>query len=175
MCMRLSEKVSFEEVLVNFRLHHSVKMQYEQNTNSDTEISLQQANEQFGEWYKVLLNREDILQVVLPWHLSCSGKIELVPKSGLTVKQTVEKLLHIEDAVANENPICYGKMLKLSKAPFSPLFLSTQAIERDDYSSLHTKNGLTHIDGLHRMIAWERFGRLTKGVWVEAYIAGHIN
>lgn len=172
--MRFIAKLEFEEVLEAFYKEHSTELQHDENTNPEAERALNIANRQAGEWHKVLVQREDILNVILPWHISCGGNTELVPKSGSTVRQAVAKIQCMGDAFAKENPVCHQKIRRMSKQPFTPLYLSTRAIEKDDYWDLEVKDGLIHIDGLHRMIAWELHGLLSGQVQIEAYVAGQI-
>lgn len=169
--MRFIDKIEFEEVLEAFCLEHSTERAHDENTNPEAERALNLANAQMGEWRKALVRREDILNVILPWHISCGGKTELVPKSGMTVGQAAAKIAGMGEAFARENPVCYQKLQRMGKQPLTPLFLSTRAIEKDDYRDLERKEGLVHIDGLHRMIAWELNGRLSGQVEVEAYVA----
>lgn len=169
--MRSIAKIQFEEVLDAFYREHSTELGHDENTNSEAERALNLANAQMGEWTKARLRREDILNVTLPWHISCGGKTELVPKAGLTVGQAVARIASMGEAFARENPVCYQKIQRMARLPFTPLFLSTRAVQKDDYWDLERKEGLVHIDGLHRMIAWELYGRLSGGVEVEAYVA----
>jgi len=168
-------KVNFSEVLTQFRFYHSGNKEHEKNTNNYAEKSLIIANELLKEWYKVSLKRKDILQVILPWHESEGGKAKLIPKTGLTVAKTVEKLRALEDSYKQESPICWNKIFTMSKVSFTPIFLVTQAINTEEYKSLDIKRGLIHLDGLHRMISWELNNLLTENVSIETYIAGPLN
>ncbi|MCO6489302.1 MAG: hypothetical protein J5I98_12835, partial [Phaeodactylibacter sp.] len=169
--MRFIAKIPFTEVLEAFYREHSTELAHDENTNPEAERALNLANAQMGEWRKALVRREDILKVILPWHISCGGKDELVPKTGMTVGQAAAKIAGMGEAFAKHNPVCYQKIRRMARQPFTPLFLSTRAIEKDDYWDLERKDGLVHIDGLHRMIAWELYGRLSEEVEVEAYVA----
>lgn len=169
--MRFIGKIAFEEVLEAFYREHSTERDHDENTNPEAERALNLANAQMGEWRKALVRREDILNVVLPWHISCGGKTELVPKSGMTVEHAAAKIARMGEAFAKHNPVCHQKIQRMARQPFSPLFLSTRAIGKDDYWDLDRKEGLVHIDGLHRMIAWALHGRLSEEVEVEAYVA----
>lgn len=172
--MKTLMKVEFDEVLAQFRLEHDANREHEVNTNLDSEMSLVLANQLLHKWSKVLLGREDILRVILPWHLSCGGNIHLVPKSGLSVEQAAKKLASMKDSYAQESPVCWSKIVRMSRLKFQPLFLSTQAITHEDYAELDTKKGLIHLDGLHRMIGWELHGLLADNAQVEAYVAGDL-
>lgn len=135
------------------------------------------ADTQLRQWNKVLLGRQDILRVTLPWHISEGGNVKLVPKSGLTVEQAVKKLSSIKDRYAKESPVCWNKIFRTDRTRFSPIFLSTKAITAPyyaGYTELEIKAGLVHLDGLHRMVAWELNGLLADSVQVEAYVAGNL-
>jgi hypothetical protein len=173
--MKIIEKVSFEEVLKQFRAEHDADHPHEVNTNADAEESLQRAQILFGEWHRVSLTREDILQVRLPWHLSCGGDMELVPKTGLSVQETVEKLSNVKIQFKDSCPVCFNKLQRMQYLPFTPLFLSTQALDTEDYNELTIKSGLIHLDGLHRMIGWELHGLFINNPLIEAYLASNPN
>ncbi len=172
--MLILEKIDFEKVLERFYRDHLLDLEHEENTNQKAEEALVLINSQLGEWHKAWVGRADIKSVILPWHISCGGKTELAPKTGLTVGRAVEKILNMGDAFARENPVCSQKIERMSRLPFTPLFLSTRAIKKDDYWDLTRKEGLIHIDGLHRMISWELHGRLSEQTQIEAYIAGPV-
>lgn len=89
--MKILMKVEFDEVIRQFHSEHDVDAEFEANTNFWAERLLLLADTELGEWSKVLLSREDILQVILPMH-ECYGGINtnLTPNSGFTVKQAVE-------------------------------------------------------------------------------------
>ena len=177
--MKILKKVEFNEVLSQFHAEHDLTRDHHANTNRAAEKILVCADTELQEWTKVLVTREDILRVILPWHIGCGGKIHLVPKSGLTVKQVVEKLSQIKDSYAQESPVCWNKIVRMSQTQFTPLFLSTQVVtsapDYAGYKELHIKEGLIHLDGLHRMISWELNGRLADNLLLEAYIAGDLS
>jgi hypothetical protein len=168
-------KVTFDQVLKQFWLEHPLDATHEKNTNQEAEELLIIAEKLFHEWSSVLLDRQDILHTILPWHLGCNGKMTLVPKSGLTVQQTVKRLIKIQDIYSQENIVCSHKVAKMKHSEFTPLFLSTQPIFHEDYSEINIPGNLFHLDGLHRMVSWEFHGMLKENVQVQAYIAGKLN
>jgi Family of unknown function (DUF6309) len=172
--MKMLKRVSLDEVVAQFRSEHSADKAYEVNTNADAEISLAYADELLHEWHKVLLTRSDVLRVILPWHESEDGNTKLIPKSGLTVAQAVNKFAAVKDIYAIESPVCWNKIVRMGQSRFTPLFLSTKAIDTCHYNDLDMKEGLVHLDGLHRMLAWELHGRLAENMPIKAYIAGDI-
>ncbi|MFF2042117.1 DUF6309 family protein [Kitasatospora sp. NPDC058170] len=170
--MRILARTDFETVLRRYRRDHPVDREHEDNSNSDGDAHLLAAEGLFGGWGKVLLDRADVLDTVLPWHLGEGGELELVPATGMTVAEAVERLRGIGDGYGGLNPSCGRKLRRQADAPFTPVFLSVPAIGSTDYQGLLRSDGLTHLDGLHRMIAWELYGRLGPGVEIEAYVAG---
>ncbi|CAC5339788.1 MULTISPECIES: DUF6309 family protein [Planktothrix] len=176
--MKIVMKVEFDEVLAQFRSEHHADREHEANTNRQAEEILVCADVQLRQWSKVFLGRQDILRVTLPWHISEGGNIKLIPKSGLTVEQAVEKLSSMKDRYAKESPVCWNKIWRTDRTQFLPIFLSTKAITAPyyaGYTELDITEGLVHLDGLHRMIAWELNGLLTDNAQVEAYVAGNLS
>ena len=174
--MKLLCKISFEEVLAQFRLENSVDSLHEVNTNTHAEELLQLTDGLLGEWSKVSLNREDLLQTVLPWHLGCGGREELVPQTGLTVKDTVEHLLSIKSQYKRHNACCWDKFrFHAETSTFSSLFLSTKPVNTDVHLFRNYHSGLLHLDGLHRMVSWELNKRLTPETEIIAYVAGNFS
>jgi len=168
-------KVQFEEVLKQFYLYNNIEEKHVENTNGEAQSNLVLANELLGEWYKVFLKRKDILQVILPWHIGEGGKMELIPKLGGNVEEVVRKLQNIKEFYEQENPICWSKISLLSKMSLTPIYLSTKAIDTEDYKYVNRKERLIHLDGLHRMVSWELNNLLTENVSIETYIAGPLN
>jgi len=170
--MKVLAAVTFDDVLRRFYQEHALDRAHEANTNSEAEQHLRNADALLGEWSRVLMGRRDILGVMLPWHLSEGGSRELIPKSGLTVASAAKRLRSAGRQHAQANPTCWGKLAWHRKSPLTPLFLSTRAIGTVDYADLCVKDGLTHLDGLHRMLAWELSDRLPEDDRIEAYVAG---
>ncbi|MFG3051601.1 DUF6309 family protein [Kitasatospora sp. NPDC048239] len=170
--MRILDRIDFDTVLGRYRRDHPVDREHEDNSNSDGDAHLLTAEGMFGGWGRVLLDRADVLDTVLPWHLGEGGELELVPATGMTVAEAVVRLRGIGGGYNGLNPSCARKLRRQAEAPFTPVFLSVPAIGSTDYQGLLRADGLTHLDGLHRMIAWELYGRLGPGVEIEAYVAG---
>ncbi|MHB6905628.1 DUF6309 family protein [Streptomyces sp. DB-54] len=99
------------------------------------------------------------------------GDRELVPPTGMTVAEAAAALRSQQDAYARSNPVCWRKLLRQRTAPRTPLFLSARAVSGVDYEGLRVKEGVTHLDGLHRMIAWAAWHRLPEGEETPAYVA----
>ncbi|MFI6702579.1 DUF6309 family protein [Streptomyces sp. NPDC050509] len=171
--MRVVAAVPFETVQRRFARAHPLGLAHEANTNDEAEEHIRQAQSTLGAWQRVLLDRDDLLGMVLPWHLGEGGERELVPASGLTVAEAVLRLRELGDTYARTNPVCARKLGRMATAPFTPLFLSTHAVPGVDYEGLVVREGLIHLDGLHRALAWERAGRLTPGTRIEAFLASH--
>ncbi|SDG31931.1 hypothetical protein SAMN05421505_103170 [Sinosporangium album] len=170
--MKLDAKVTFDTVLRHFHEAHPRDREHEFNTNDDAEGHLKNADRLLGTWNRVLFNRHDVLSVILPWHESEGGEGPLIPKPGMPVAEAVARVRAQGEEYATLNPVCWAKLQWQATAPFSPLYLSVEPVEGVDYEELAVRRGLIHLDGLHRMIAWELWGRLSDDHTVEAYLAG---
>jgi 2-hydroxy-3-keto-5-methylthiopentenyl-1-phosphate phosphatase len=168
--MKVLESIDFHEVLTAFRAEHDACGEYLRNTNRSAELGLLQADRSLGCWSKVLLDREEIRDIFLPWHESEGGAIELVPRSGLTVGQAADNISRMRGRYAALSPVCWSKIERAATLPCTPLFASTRAIATEDYEQLVDVRGLVHLDGLHRAIAYEMFEVLAKER-VMAYVA----
>ncbi|MFB7592252.1 DUF6309 family protein [Streptomyces sp. NPDC056169] len=164
--------VSFDEVLHRFHEEHPLDREYEGNTNDEAEGHLQDADRTIGRWSKVLLDRRDLRGIILPWHLGEGGERELIPTSGLTVARTVALLRASGAAYTRSNPVCGRKIARQATSAFTPVFLSVGPAPGIDYDGLTVRHGLTHLDGLHRMVSWELHGRVDSGTRIQAYVAG---
>src|SRR5438270_5349919 len=174
---RCIKGVSFEEVLACFDAEHEVKPD---NTNEHARNMLQAAQEKFnGTWTCATLEREDVLNIVLPHHISERGVIPLIPPTGLTVAAAVERLREISvREYQAANAICWRKIAYCKETYPSPIFLCIAPVSHSDYQNLTNFEGhLIHLDGLHRLIAWGLYGNLEPDEYVKrgkvmAYVAG---
>jgi hypothetical protein len=103
---------------------------------------------------------------MLPWHTH--DGVELVPVAGSAVSEAIEKL-----EIADRLSECYKRIQQLSSSLITPVFLTAAPINDQrypDYKGLLERGraGLTHLDGLHRLVAW---GRENKQE-IPAYVAG---
>ncbi|MFJ9552185.1 DUF6309 family protein [Nocardiopsis sp. NPDC101807] len=170
--MRLVHPVTYDQVRAVYLRDHPADRPHPANSNRDGEKALAMAEELLGAWSLVRLTREEVLGVVLPWHLSEGGAVELVPRSGLTVGEAADRIRAGGPGMAAANPVCAGKLELLRSAPLTPVYLSTRPVPHSDYGDLRVRTGLIHLDGLHRMIAWELSRRLPPGETLEAFVAG---
>ena len=127
--------------------------------------ALEIANNQFRDWTKVLLFPDDLGNIMLPWH---DHGESLVPPSGSLVSEALEKLEGIDHLSE-----CYRRIKQFTDPRTSAIFLSVAPINDPrypDYKGLVDRGykGLTHLDGLHRLIAWGLENKRT----VPAYVAG---
>ena len=171
---KFPREVKFDEVLKQFNEWHKLDTKEERNTNKYALGLLNHVKEQ--KWHKALLTKEDISHVILPWHLS-EGKFELVPETGLTVKETVNKLnKHLQNKEDKEHmDICLKKIEKQLEFHLqnksSPIFLTTY--NSKVWGKINKGKGLVHLDGLHRMISWSLHNDMLKdSKTLTAYIAG---
>ncbi|MFE7528970.1 DUF6309 family protein [Kitasatospora sp. NPDC057542] len=170
--MEIVTAVAYPEVHAAYLRDHPVERAHEANSNVYGEESLERAGRIPGGWRRIRLSRADVLGVVLPWHLSEGGELELVPRSGLTVAEAAERVRAGGAAWTAANPVCAAKLRLLRWAPFTPVYLSTAPIGHPDYGDLKVRSGLIHLDGLHRMLAWELAGRLPERALLDGYLAG---
>ncbi|MFD4833883.1 DUF6309 family protein [Streptomyces uncialis] len=171
--MRILEAVTFDVVMRHFAQEHPFDDTYADNYNDDAEVNLRGAERLLGGlWHKVLLDRAELLSVVLPWHVGEYGEVELIPPTGLTVAGAADRLRALDSSYARTNPACARKLEYQSGSPRQPVFLSTRTVPGADYDEMTAREGLIHLDGLHRMLAWERSGAGTSGAGVPAYVAG---
>jgi len=127
---------------------------------------LEAADRRFGSWFKVTLSSEDVPGVMLPPHRE--GDFELIPPSGLRVSEVVSRV----DLLPPVH-VCRQRIEDVSRDPLSAVFLSATPLDDPAYSDYRDLvkrgyKGLTHLDGLHRLIAWARLG--SSGI--TAYVAG---
>ncbi|MGA8274526.1 MAG: DUF6309 family protein [Candidatus Sulfotelmatobacter sp.] len=175
----LRNTISFPEVLDFFDQQHPIRTD---NTNEHARGLLIQADKKFGaEWALVSLDSEDVLNIMLPHHISEGGKVGLIPRTGMTVFAAAKKIQDMSiDAYRSANPVCWGKIDYWNGRQLTPVFLSVTPVEHDDYAGFIDYHGhLIHIDGLHRLIAWslsqsERGERAPaeEGENLLAYVAG---
>ncbi|MGW2372864.1 MULTISPECIES: DUF6309 family protein [Kitasatospora] len=170
--MEIVTAVAYAEVHDAYLRDHPVERAHEANTNVYGEENLERADKMAGGWWRVRLTRADVLGVVLPWHLSEGGELELVPRTGLTVAGAAERVRSGGAAWTAANPACAAKLRLLRRAPFTPLYLCTVPVDHPDYAELAVRSGLVHLDGLHRMLAWELAGRLPEAAELDGYLAG---
>lgn len=130
--------------------------------------NLVRANRSAEDWVRARLECQEALGIVLPWHKD--GDIELIPPTGCTLGEALTTLAELEKAYRDASPHCWKTIEALEKSYPSPIFLSTSPIGRRDYARVPRTTGLIHLDGLHRLLAWGRSGRL-DGVEIEAYVA----
>ncbi len=159
--MRIGSEVSFDEVGAAFLRENADTPE----RNDWPMGALEVANRQFMKWTQIILLPEEVLNVMLPWH---AHGVDLVPTSGSSVSEAVKKL----DLVSHSTE-CYKRIRQFSDSRTPAVFLSAAPISDaryPDYRGLLGRGyrGLTHLDGLHRLIAW---GRENKRE-VPAYVAG---
>lgn len=144
----LKERVTFEEVISRY-----------ENENRDSRSftwargRLENANEATGSsWTLVLLAREEILKVMLPEHRHPSD-LTIIPKPGLSVAAAAKTI----KGVTQETGECWENIRSHKGRDFSQgrIFLE-----------LHG-DVFTHIDGLHRLLAWVTFEKKEE---IAAYI-----
>lgn len=171
--MRVQGAVRFDAVFRHFAREHPFDASDQANTNDEAEGHVRNAQQELGgRWHRVVLEGPEVRDVMLPWHLGEDGAVELIPQSGLTVAAAADRLAELGTSYAGSNPLCAFKLARQTAALRSPLFLSTRPVSGPDYEGLTDREGLIHLDGLHRMLAWALAGQLVAGNWFTAYVAG---
>ncbi|MEV0685467.1 DUF6309 family protein [Nocardia sp. NPDC050378] len=170
--MRIVGKSDFTEVVEIYRGEHCAHGAEEGVRFREGEDNLRRGDALSGTWTRVRLSRADLTGVTLPWHLSEGGERELVPRTGLTVAQAAARVRTERADLLAANPVCTELITALADAPLTTVFLSTAPVDHSDYADLRADRGLFHLDGLHRMIAWELAGRLPEEETIDAIVAG---
>ncbi|MFI6344112.1 DUF6309 family protein [Streptomyces sp. NPDC050560] len=170
--MRVIRPVPPDEVLTTFRRDHPPRRRHTANSNQSAVEALELAGRAFGGWTEVRISRAEVLGVMLPWHTSEGGGFEVVPRTGRTVAEAVGFLRGRAGEMTRANPVCAAKLDLFRDAPIGPVYLSTRPLPHSDYAGLPEGEGLVHLDGLHRMLAWELAARLPKDTGVTAFVCG---
>lgn len=168
---RTARPVPFDEVLACFREEHAVDRVHEFNTNGKTDRTLCALDARTRGWWRAHLSADEVLDVILPWHESEGGQFKLVPPTGLSVAQAVERLRPAAARFAEDSPLCWAKLQRVRDLPLSTMFLATRPPLTVDYERLATREGQIHLDGLHRMVSWALHGRLDGEMRLTAYVA----
>jgi Family of unknown function (DUF6309) len=160
--MRIENELSFQEVHDAFLHENDLQDKYNQWAIGAIQI----AEEQLGHWRRVILSDRDILRVMLPHHTRCGP--EIVPPSCSTVAEAIQRLKQRP----HDDP-CRKKAEDSSRNPASLIFLSVGPIDHPDYADYRALveskyQGLTHLDGLHRLMGWGLAGRSD----IVSYVAG---
>ncbi len=173
--MQILEPVTPDAVLRRFRATHPLEDEISRATNRYAESALTLATHQLGgTWHRVALDRADVLSVLLPWHTGEYGERELVPPAGATVAEALGTLTAWRREYPASNPVCWNKLDWHTEAAHAPLFLSSCALDHPFYERFERTDAVTHLDGLHRMLAWALADRLPPQPVLEAYLAGPV-
>jgi Family of unknown function (DUF6309) len=159
--MHRQSKVDYHEVKATF-LRDNVKTL---ERNAWPLRALEIANAQFGDWTRALLDPDDLGSIMLPRH---NHGVSLVPSSGSSVSEVLKRLERLDHSSE-----CYRRIQQFSGPLTTIIFLSVAPINDPDYSDYKELvdrgyRGLTHLDGLHRLIAWGLENKRS----VPAYVAG---
>ena len=170
-----AKKVSFETVLDRYYFDHAIKDQAWEIYN------LRRANKQFGKWVQAMIAVEDIGGIVLPYHVgSCDQhsdlpqKILLVPPSGLTLDHAHTRFKQIRGRYRRLAPVCYERIMRakqLVPMNLGSFFFSQEPILiGSTYQGLTGfKRQLTHLDGLHRLMALMEVDEKLR--YISCYVA----
>nr|WP_257792276.1 DUF6309 family protein [Streptomyces sp. SAT1] len=87
------ETLPSEAVLRRFAEDHTYDAEDRTNFNDRAERHLLSARRDMpGRWRRLLLEGPEVGKAVLPWHAGDGGQAELVPATGLTVFEAVDRL-----------------------------------------------------------------------------------
>ena len=129
-----------------------------------------------GRWRYVDVPLARLREVVLAPHAGepCQGDtMELVPAAGATVAATARRLAAEVPAYSVHNATCWGRIERALAEPFSTVVLSTHPLSEAGHSARGPANHAWFVlDGFHRLVAWERAGRLTDSKPVRVIRAG---
>ena len=159
--MEVQSTVDFQEVMGVFRRDNVDTPERNDWPSGALEI----ANNQFRTWARVVLYPHELGSIMLPQH---DHGVHLIPPAGASVLESLKNL----DAVDRSSE-CYRRIQQFVNSRDSAIFLSVAPIDDprfSDYAGLVQRGykGLTHLDGLHRLIAWTIEGNRN----VLAYVAG---
>lgn len=174
------KQVSYSDILEFFTKEHPVDLDSPHFAgNKWGRLHLDQANKELGGiWSLCELEADDILNIVIPFHAAEQGDSILVEESGLIVSDAINKLKNSLPSYAENNPVCWAKIMYWKDKDFSPLFLSIASATQGRRSHTDPSLGtLFHLDGLHRLMRWGMDGRFEsvnydKGAKLTAYVAG---
>jgi hypothetical protein len=175
--MKIIKQIEYSEVLDFFNKEHPTD---ENNPhfagNKWGKMHLDWANtDASGVWSLCELDKEDILGVVVPFHEAEESENILVDLGGQRVGDVILKLKDTWTKYAEENPVCWAKIMYWKGKPFSPLFLATKPVRQGRRGKVDEKLGtLFHLDGLHRILRWGLDNRFESDEKLKAYIAGVI-
>ena len=157
-----------DKILINKRLFSKLiqpkivpfsevkKIFWEENKKGDSNSKwpfhlINNADQQVGIWVLTKIPYEVFINIKLPYHYH--GEKILVPRRGLTLKETYNKLRRIEEKYKKTNPLCFSKIDYFSKKDIGTIILSSVTPKgRDSYGEIFVRKHLIHIDGLHRML-----------------------
>jgi len=160
--MQIQASVDFDEVLSAFEGDNLTTP----DRNDWPRGALKIANQQLGRWKKVMLSPDELGTIMLPQH---DHGVFIVPPSGSTVAEAVRKLPTMDRSTEY-----YRRIQQFFDSRTSLIYLSAAPIDDPqywDYKGIVDSGyrGLTHLDGLHRLFAWEQEARKR---YVPAYVAG---
>lgn len=171
-------RVPFSTVLEHFDREHDLS-----ETREWARELINTVNDFYsGEWHSAKLPNDLVRSnITLMYHHHPLEGEPLVPEIGATVAETSARFREIENSYHACNNKCCEHIKSLQASPFSHLILASNdgrfKIPDQYQQKLQQRPGtFLHIDGLHRMIAWDLAGRLSDSNdgSVEAYIAGPI-
>jgi hypothetical protein len=173
--------VCFSDVLGHFDEYHKDVEMYLYTRNV-----LESANVFFGERWCCLELTPKLIRhhITLMYHHHPFSGLCLIPESGATVHDSAKQFSEIRKRYKRRNAFCYRHIQGLKVVPFTPVFLASRDPPGFSMPIWHTiappQGNFFHLDGLHRLIAWELAGRFCESRYrreqpLHAYVAGRVS
>lgn len=140
-------KIKYKDVKKRF------KEEFDISTNDWELKCLGAANRKFGSWIETKLPLKAAYQVILPNHFH--GEKELVPISGLTVKEACMRLRKNKKEYISKCPDCIKAIKKHNKERIGDVYLSQEPVaDFGDYGKIKDYKGhFIELNGLHRLLS----------------------
>ena len=181
--MKKLEDVSYQEVVSFFEKEHPIDNTSPHFAGNYWAMKhLEWANDVAeGVWSLCELDSKEILGIVFSRHTAEDTDNALVNEEGMTLQDALTYLQSHEQEYAEQNSVCWSKIMYWQDKEFTPILLSTKPTpDKGPRSNVNSKLGnLFHQDGLHRLIRWGLDGRFEKEVYskgdkLTAFISGNL-
>jgi len=145
------KEISFEEVKKQFKKENKIL----KGSNVWVYRIIKKTNKKLPVWFKAEIPKNLLLKIVLPWHHH-RGKIELIPKKGITVKEACKRFKKTEIQYKKTNKKCWKTIKHFKNKKNGFVFLSSEIPNKKvaEYKLIKPrKDQPINLDGLHRMMA----------------------
>ncbi len=146
----IEKELPWAKVKRDFLKYHDIS----ERKNHWTFEVIKKANKEYSKWIHLQLTFDDAKDIILPWHNHKGSKIDLIPKTGLSLYETYLNLKKNETEFIKRVPACIEKIKSFQNKPTGIIFLVMGTLRVDVYNYLDIKDGsLVHLDGLHRLLS----------------------